>query len=96
MFFFLLKLHSLRYLTFLLSIIFVFFNSGTLAANGALSGKVSLAEVGTFQLEFRKLSQLSNDPKYSAAVIVLSFITHIFTGYESNWMINGVCLQCII
>ncbi|KAF9331044.1 Mannosyl-oligosaccharide 1,2-alpha-mannosidase IB [Podila minutissima] len=42
------------------------FPNGTLAANGALSGKVSLAEVGTFQLEFRKLSQLSNNPKYSA------------------------------
>ncbi|KAF9387129.1 hypothetical protein CPC16_007212 [Podila verticillata] len=42
------------------------FPNGTLAANEALSGKVSLAEVGTFQLEFRKLSQLSNDPKYSA------------------------------
>ncbi|KAF9314260.1 hypothetical protein BG003_004352 [Podila horticola] len=42
------------------------FPNGTLAANEALSGKVSLAEVGTFQLEFRKLSQLSSDPKYSA------------------------------
>ncbi|KAG0039529.1 Mannosyl-oligosaccharide 1,2-alpha-mannosidase IB [Podila clonocystis] len=42
------------------------FPNGTLAANVALSGKVSLAEVGTFQLEFRKLSQLSKDPKYAA------------------------------
>ncbi|KAG0087091.1 hypothetical protein BGZ92_007605 [Podila epicladia] len=42
------------------------FPNGTLATSEALSGKVSLAEVGTFQLEFRKLSQLSNDPKYSA------------------------------
>ncbi|KAI8602098.1 glycoside hydrolase [Dissophora ornata] len=40
------------------------FDNGTVGLNEALFGKVSLAEVCTFQLEFRKLSQLSNDDKY--------------------------------
>ncbi|KAF9959922.1 hypothetical protein BGZ72_008430 [Mortierella alpina] len=40
------------------------FANGSVSSNGILLGKVSLAEVGTFQLEFRKLSQLSNIDKY--------------------------------
>ncbi|KAF9286556.1 hypothetical protein BGZ68_002799 [Mortierella alpina] len=40
------------------------FANGSVSSNGDLLGKVSLAEVGTFQLEFRKLSQLSNIDKY--------------------------------
>ncbi|GJJ68179.1 hypothetical protein EMPS_00525 [Entomortierella parvispora] len=41
------------------------FANGTLGSNEVLFGKTSLAEVGTFQLEFRKLAQLANDEKYS-------------------------------
>ncbi|KAG0312311.1 Mannosyl-oligosaccharide 1,2-alpha-mannosidase IB, partial [Dissophora globulifera] len=40
------------------------FLNGTIESNDAHHGKISLAEVGAFQLEFRKLSQLSGDNKY--------------------------------
>ncbi|KAG0049833.1 phosphatidylinositol-3,5-bisphosphate 5-phosphatase [Gryganskiella cystojenkinii] len=40
------------------------FANGTVGSNAVLSGKISLAEVGTFQLEFRKLAQLTHNDKY--------------------------------
>ncbi|KAF9354260.1 hypothetical protein BGX26_007920 [Mortierella sp. AD094] len=41
------------------------FKNGTVASSEALINKVSLAEVGTFQIEFRKLSQLSGDDTFA-------------------------------
>ncbi|KAG0380143.1 mannosyl-oligosaccharide alpha-1,2-mannosidase [Mortierella sp. AD032] len=40
------------------------FSSGRVGFNKVLAGKVSLAEVSTFQLEFRQLSYLSSNDKY--------------------------------
>ncbi|KAF9118377.1 Endoplasmic reticulum mannosyl-oligosaccharide 1,2-alpha-mannosidase [Mortierella sp. 14UC] len=40
------------------------FYSGRVSYNKVLAGKVSLAEVSTFQLEFRQLSHLSSNDKY--------------------------------
>ncbi|KAF8977088.1 Mannosyl-oligosaccharide 1,2-alpha-mannosidase IB [Entomortierella lignicola] len=41
------------------------YKNGTVAAKKILGNKVSLAEVGTFQIEFRKLSQLSGNDKFA-------------------------------
>ncbi|KAF8932042.1 hypothetical protein BGZ58_007274, partial [Dissophora ornata] len=59
------------------------FDNGTVGLNEALFGKVSLAEVCTFQLEFRKLSQLSNDDKYMDLDYVASFGSLSDGFYES-------------
>ncbi|KAF9906463.1 hypothetical protein EC991_000631 [Linnemannia zychae] len=40
------------------------FSGGRVGFNKVLAGKVSLAEVSTFQLEFRQLSHLSSNAKY--------------------------------
>ncbi|KAF9154033.1 hypothetical protein BG015_002036 [Linnemannia schmuckeri] len=40
------------------------FESGSVGLNRVLAGKVSLAEVSTFQLEFRQLSHLTSNGKY--------------------------------
>ncbi|KAF9286448.1 hypothetical protein BGZ88_009087 [Linnemannia elongata] len=40
------------------------FESGEVGLNKVLAGKVSLAEVSTFQLEFRQLSHLTSNDKY--------------------------------
>ncbi|KAK3840564.1 MAG: glycoside hydrolase [Linnemannia elongata] len=40
------------------------FESGRVGLNKVLAGKVSLAEVSTFQLEFRQLSHLTSNDKY--------------------------------
>ncbi|KAG0278258.1 Endoplasmic reticulum mannosyl-oligosaccharide 1,2-alpha-mannosidase, partial [Linnemannia exigua] len=40
------------------------FSSGRVGFNKVLAGKVSLAEVSTFQLEFRQLSHFSSNEKY--------------------------------
>ncbi|KAF9547096.1 hypothetical protein EC957_008945 [Mortierella hygrophila] len=40
------------------------FESGRVGLNKVLAGKVSLAEVSTFQLEFRQLSYLTSNDKY--------------------------------
>ncbi|KAF9928316.1 mannosyl-oligosaccharide alpha-1,2-mannosidase, partial [Linnemannia zychae] len=42
----------------------IIFESGRIGSNKILAGKVSLAEVSTFQLEFRQLSYLSSNIKY--------------------------------
>ncbi|KAI1314623.1 hypothetical protein EDD11_001922 [Mortierella claussenii] len=44
------------------------FENGAIGKSEVFRGKVSLAEVGTFQLEFRKLSQLSGNNKYQSIV----------------------------
>ncbi|KAF9094567.1 hypothetical protein BGX27_001407 [Mortierella sp. AM989] len=41
------------------------FKNGTIAPNEDLMDMVSLSEVGTFQIEFRKLSQLSGNEKFT-------------------------------
>ncbi|KAG9065265.1 hypothetical protein KI688_002588 [Linnemannia hyalina] len=52
------------------------FESGRVGLNKVLAGKVSLAEVSTFQLEFRQLSYLTSNDKYRELV-------------EETFLLNG-------